>query len=412
MSASAQNAQMDDQHSRSARRHRILIALPFVAAAVSTVASAGAAALEPGYEGWIGGVVAVITFTTVGALIEDRRPGQVIGRICLAAGLLMAAQSLIIPVLLALNALPGRLPALGAAIFVVASSVSGLVLFLSGPLLVSRFPNGREPGRLARLTDGLFFIAGSVVLIGVFRPGPIKSDLIEPVGNPLGISGIPFVDSDDSFTVAFIAAGVGSIFALVGLIRRYVQGSPVVRAQIRWLGAAIGTSILFLVAVLVTTGNQALNEAAYFGWILSFLLPPVAIGIAILRYRLYAIDRIISRTLSYGLITAMLVAVFLLVNLGLQALLSSVTSGNSLAVAGSTLLAAALFTPLRRGVQRIVDRRFHRARYDAERLISDFAARMRDELDLPTLATELADVTARAVEPTAASLWLREPGAR
>ena len=211
--------------------------------------------------------------------------------------------------------------------------------------------------------------------------------------------------------VSFLAYGLGSILALVGLIRRYVRGSPVVRAQIRCLGAAIGTSIVFLALLFLTGGNDELNNAAFVGWLLSLLLPPVAIGIAILRYRLYDIDRIISRTISYGLVTALLVMSFLLVNLGLQALLSSVTSGNSLAVAGSTLLAAALFTPVRRRVQGLVDRRFNRAHYDAERMVTDFAARMRDELDLPTLATELAAATARAVEPTTAALWLRRQAA-
>ncbi len=116
---------------------------------------------------------------------------------------------------------------------------------------------------------------------------------------------------------------------------------------------------------------------------------PIAIGMAILRYHLFEIDRLVSRTISYGLISALLVAVFLLVNLGLQSLLSSVTSGNSLAVAGSTLLATGLFTPVRRRVQRSVDRRFNRARYDAEQTVAGFASRLRDEVDLPTLAGEL-----------------------
>jgi hypothetical protein len=133
----------------------------------------------------------------------------------------------------------------------------------------------------------------------------------------------------------------------------------------------------------------------------------VSIAIAILRYRLYDIDRIISRTIAYGLVTALLVAVFLLVNLGLQWLLSSFTSASSLAVAGSTLLVAGLFTPVRRRVQRIVDRRFDRARYDGERTASEFSARMRDAIDLPTLTRDL-DVTVReAIAPSRVGLWLR-----
>ena len=123
--------------------------------------------------------------------------------------------------------------------------------------------------------------------------------------------------------------------------------------------------------------------------------------------RLYDIDRFISRTISYGLITALLVAVFLIVNLGLQGLLSDVTSGNSLAVAGSTLLAAALFTPVRRRIQGIVDRRFDRARYDGERTASAFSVRMRDATDLATVTRDLDVTVRRAIAPSSVGLWLR-----
>ena len=139
-------------------------------------------------------------------------------------------------------------------------------------------------------------------------------------------------------------------------------------------------------------------------------LVPVSVAVAILRYRLYDIDRFISRTISYGLITALLISVFLLVNLGLQSVLSSFTSGNSLAVAGSTLLAAALFTPVRRRIQGIVDRRFDRARYDGERTASAFSVRMRDATDLPTVAADLDVTVRRAIAPSSMGLWLRGGG--
>jgi len=136
----------------------------------------------------------------------------------------------------------------------------------------------------------------------------------------------------------------------------------------------------------------------------------VSVAIAILRYRLYDIDRFISRTISYGLVTALLVSVFLLVNLGLQSVLSSFTSGNSLAVAGSTLLAAALFTPVRGRVQRIVDRRFDRARYDGERTASAFSVRMRDATDLATVTHDLDVTVRRAIAPSRIDVWLRGGG--
>ncbi len=140
---------------------------------------------------------------------------------------------------------------------------------------------------------------------------------------------------------------------------------------------------------------------------LTLVAMPLAIAVAILRYRLYDIDRIVSRTISYGVITALLVAVFLVVNVGLQAALSSVTSSNAWAVAGSTLLAAALFTPVRLRVQHVVDRRFDRARYDADRLTIEFGDRLRDEVDLSTLGAELDATVRRAFAPAGVGLWLR-----
>ncbi len=392
---------------RSVRRHRVLIALPLVATAGAIVSTVTAAASDTssGLEWFvIGGVLA---FTTVGALIEDRRPSQVVGRICLTIGLVLVAASFLVSGAIALDSLPGRIPPLGAALAVIGSTMFGLVLFLGGPLLVSRFPDGREPGRLAVLVDGLLAVSGAGLLTAVLRPGPLEFGGIESVDNPLAVAGIPFVGSTAAFTVAFLANGLALILASIGLVRRYVRGSSVVRAQIRWLGAAIGTSIVFLVLLVLTSGDEALNSVVWGSWVLSLLLPPLAIGMAILRYRLYDIDRVISRTISYGLITALMVAVFLLVNLGLQGLLSSVTSGNSLAVAGSTLLAAGLFTPVRRRVQRSVDRRFDRALYDGERTAGAFATRMRDEVDLPTLAGELDATVRRAMAPSSVGLWLR-----
>ena len=137
---------------------------------------------------------------------------------------------------------------------------------------------------------------------------------------------------------------------------------------------------------------------------------PIAIGIAILRYRLYDIDRIVSNAIGYGLVTVVLSAVFVSVNLLLVAVFSQIVvglEGNGIAVAAATLVAAALFTPVRRRIQRTVDHRFHRARYDAERTAAGLAARLRDEVDVARLRDEIVHVVTRSVEPTAAALWLR-----
>jgi len=140
--------------------------------------------------------------------------------------------------------------------------------------------------------------------------------------------------------------------------------------------------------------------------LLALLALPVAIGVAILRYRLYDIDRIISRTIGWTLVSGLLVTAFAIVVVGLQATLAGVTQGDTLAVAASTLVAFALFQPVRRTVQRTVDRRFDRARYDAQRTADAFAERLRTEVDLDVLAAELERTVAGTVRPTAASLWL------
>ncbi len=141
---------------------------------------------------------------------------------------------------------------------------------------------------------------------------------------------------------------------------------------------------------------------------LVFATIPIAIGIAILRYRLYEIDRLISRTIGWGVLTVILGGVFVGLVLGLQALLAPLTRSNTLAVAGSTLLVAALFQPLRRRVQGLVDRRFNRSRYDAQLALDAFSARLRDEVDLDTLQGSLLTLVEATLEPTTVSLWLRD----
>jgi hypothetical protein len=139
----------------------------------------------------------------------------------------------------------------------------------------------------------------------------------------------------------------------------------------------------------------------------SLSLPAIAVGVAILRYHLFEIDRIISRTLSWAVVTGLLGAVFVGLVVGLQALSANVTKSNTLAVAASTLVVAALFQPLRRRVQGAVDRRFNRARYDAQRTTDAFAAQLRDEVDLARLRVALVDTVEEAVRPASASVWLR-----
>jgi hypothetical protein len=167
-------------------------------------------------------------------------------------------------------------------------------------------------------------------------------------------------------------------------------------------GATFGV-YLVLFASVGTSGIKAVEVLV----IVTLMGVPTAAGMAILRYRLYDIDRIVSRTITYGVITGLLVAVFLVVNLALQAALSSITASNTWAVAASTLLAAALFTPVRLRVQGAVDRRFDRARFDSERTAAAFSDRLRDETDIATVISDLDTTVREVLKPTALSLWLR-----
>ena len=160
-------------------------------------------------------------------------------------------------------------------------------------------------------------------------------------------------------------------------------------------------------AVVLFASLQTLSEIGFVLIVVSPLLVPVGIGVAILRYRLYEIDRIVSRTIAYAAVTAVLALVFVGANLVFQATLAPLVRADTLVVAGSTLLVAALFTPVRTRIQRAVDRRFHRARHDADRLAARFAERLRDEVDLETLRSRTLEVVDAAVEPSGLGLWLR-----
>jgi len=173
--------------------------------------------------------------------------------------------------------------------------------------------------------------------------------------------------------------------------------------------ALVGALLLaFSSLVLGMLGISLNSDILWVPALLAYPLPPIAIGIAILRYRLYEIDRIVSRTISWALVTGLLAGVLLVGVAAIQALLAPLTQENTIAVAASTLAVAALFQPVRRRVQRAVDRRFHRSRYDAERTLHAFAGHLRDEVDLARLNDAVVVTANDAVRPSSSGLWLRE----
>jgi hypothetical protein len=203
-----------------------------------------------------------------------------------------------------------------------------------------------------------------------------------------------------AFTTLAVVVGAGS------LVVRFRRARGVERQQLRWVAAA---AALAVVGAVVALGGLAVGATDLITWAVStcFAVLPLAIGAAILRYRLYDLDHIVSRTLAYGLLTLLLGGGYAVVALGLGQLLGQ---DSSLAVAGATLAVAAAFQPARRRIQQVADRRFNRRRHDAAQIIEAFGARLRDQVDLATLTGELLAVADQTMQPTQASLWLRPQG--
>ena len=240
------------------------------------------------------------------------------------------------------------------------------------------------------------------------------------VVNPFGVDWWPAVLQP--FADAIPLAVLGNLLlGVAAVITRYRRGDPIVRLQIRWFLTAVALIPLSLVGLLIevalrsATGGgpdapnglifPVVNYAAIFAL-------PIAIGIAVTRYRLYEVDRLISRTIGWALVTGVLVVVFVGTVVGLQAILDQVIQGETLAVAASTLLAFALFQPVRRRVQALVDRRFDRARYDGDRTAAAFAERLREQVDLAGLEADIAGVVDGALRPTTVGVWIRRPSHR
>jgi hypothetical protein len=213
--------------------------------------------------------------------------------------------------------------------------------------------------------------------------------------------------------VAWILTALGPPVAAASLLLRFRRARGVERQQLRWLAlaAALAAAVLVVTALALALGLVGdSGDELLLGWVSAVVLGlmPLATGAAILRYRLYDLDRIVSRTLAYGLLTLLLGGGYGVVVLGLGQLLGR---GSSLVVAGATLAVAAVFQPARRRVQKVVDRRFNRRRYDAARTIQVFSARLREQVDLDALTAELVVVADQTMQPTQVSVWLR-PRAR
>jgi hypothetical protein len=348
----------------------------------------------------------VVVYATVGALVSAHRPGHAVGRLMAGAAAAWVAGAMAV---VYASATSPATPGVAAVVSPLISVTFNLGVALGGPILLLRFPDGRLPSRRWRPVVALTGAAVALIAIGeTFTPAPLDE---QGTPNPLGIAGAgPALEVVSR--LGDLAFAVAIALALASLIIRYRSADEVGRRQLKWLAyAALLTAVASLAATAVAV---ALPPGALTDDVVNSLVAvtlsalPVAIGIAILRHRLYDIDRVVSRTVSYALLTGLLGLVYA----GGVVALGTLRASSDLAVAGSTLAVAALFGPARRRIQSAVDRRFNRARYDAARTVESFAARLRDKVDLDELSAELLGAVRTAVEPDRASLWLRPAGPR
>jgi hypothetical protein len=350
-------------------------------------------------------IVAGLLFSGVGALIIARASGNAVGVLSLVGGLLWLLNMANAGAADLVASIDGGPPAWARWSAWVASWNYLPMMAVLGFLLPSVFPTGRFPSGRFRVAAVLVLsVTGIACLLTMVRPGVIPST-DDAYVNPLGIEAFTWAPSPDTF------AGIIPILfltAVVGVALRFRRSSGVERAQLKWFLAA-ASAVAASIPVMLTLEALDLSPPARDGlMVASFLLVPVAIGIAVMRHGLYEIDRLISRTVSYALVTGVLLGVYAAAVVALGQVLSPITLESEVTVAASTLIVAALFQPVRRRVQAFVDRRFNRSRYDAQRTVADFATRLRDAVDLDDLNADLLTAIDSTVAPAQVGLWLRE----
>src|SRR5215203_4085237 len=357
----------------------------------------------PVYLYWAEDTLLAVGYSTVGAVAASYRPENPVGWVLCSIGLSWGVAHFTSEyATYALLAAPGSLPAAEAAAWVYSWVwVPGLGFIVFLPLL---FPSGRLPS--ARWRPFAWFsvlLVAAGTIMAAFSPGP---GVGLSVRNPLGMESLPDLNEELQalmFALIFVASA--------SLVGRLHHARGVERQQIKWVayaGALGGGASLPTYTVLEAVDLRWLHMVGYVPALVGILGVPTAVGIAILRYRLYGIDILINRTLVYGILTAMLVAVYFGGIVLLHGMFVALTSEKStLAVVASTLLIAALFTPLRHRIQSFIDKRFYRSKYDARRTLEAFSATLRDETDLEALNNDLVSVVRETMQPAHVSLWLR-----
>jgi hypothetical protein len=348
-------------------------------------------------------VVGIVSAVTVGAVLASRRPAHPVGWLLLTLGLsLVASGAATQYASYGLLARPGALPA-AAYVAIYPNGIALCVAAACLAFILLLTPTGTlPPGRAWRWWANL---ATAALVVGVVTalPAPL-TEQYQSVANPLAVPALTGLVVAAG-AVSLVVSGLAILAAVWSLVVRFRHARGVERQQLRWIALA---AVLTVAAVLVLGSLVAagIRDPVVLGWATAvcITLLPLATGAAILRYRLYDLDRIISRTLAYGLLTALLGLGYAGLVLGLGQLLGR---DSSLVVAVATLAVAGVFQPARYRIQELVDRRFNRRRYDAARTIQAFSARLRQQVDLDSLTAELVAVVEQTMQPTRVSLWLR-----
>jgi hypothetical protein len=372
-----------------------------------------------GDSGQLISVLPFLAFPVVGALVASRRPENPIGWICLAVGTFwMLYNVTTVYGVYGLLARPGSVP-FPAELGSLGESLWAPALGLLGTYLILLFPDGRLPSRRWR---PVAWLSGAVIVLASAGVALVPQPLPELGGiqNPFGLYGYPEV-ADALFNVLLLLP-LCILASAVSLIVRFRRSGGEVREQIKWIAfAASLVGLVLLVeavsALIVAPDNFGTGGSQPF-WLkllqdavtLSYAGIPVAVGFAVLKYRLYDIEVVINRTLVYGSLTAMLALVYFGGVATTQAIFRALTGQEEqpqLAVVVSTLVIAALFNPLRRRIQSFIDRRFYRRKYDATKTLEAFSAKLSDETDLDALSDDLVGVVRETMQPEHVSLWLR-----
>jgi hypothetical protein len=358
--------------------------------------------------------VPFLAFPMVGALVASRRPENPIGWICLAVGLLWMFIGLTDLYGLYGVALPGSVP-----FPIILAGINNFLwvpaVGLLGTYLLLLFPDGRLPSRrwwpLAWLSGAVLVSASVGVMLS---PGPLEN--LGGVRNPFGLEGQQWVTNMSYFVLPLLPLCM--LASALSMVLRYRRAGGEEREQIKWIAASASVVVVVYLLTLLLSLRSASSwfaedtplwlDLLQYGALMSLTAIPIAVGFAVLRYRLYDIDIIINRALVYGSLTVVLAATYEVAIVVLQEAFRALTGqGSTLAIVASTLAIAALFHPVRRRIQGWIDRRFYRRKYDAAKTLEAFSARLREETDLGTLSEHLVGVVSETMRPSHISLWLR-----